>query len=241
MLTLRTSNQRLVGCYNCCVFFIWKTLDVLSVCRPIYVDLPYLCNVSIALKKIKKIVYTSMFRNVDLRRRFTIHIRNTGSVTNEMCVMKTTKKEFRLWTSPLAGWKSHVFPFDSVLVFGQDDLTGRVGSRIPNSTNSAARLDNPPSTHSNQSQNGSKWLYAKRALQSYKIKQSLQDRSLHPDHSWLPNGFVDARVLLFWGDYRYYSDYSVQILAQCHRRRFIRNRGTKVKKSRHATCSFTST
>ena len=173
-----------------------------------------------------------MFRNVDLRRRFTIHIRNTGSVTNEMCVMKTTKKR----VSPLdisLSW----LKISCISIW----LGGRVGSRIPNSTNSAARLDNPPSTHSNQSQNGSKWLYAKRALQSYKIKQSLQDRSVHPDHSWLPHGFVDARVLLFWGDYRYYSDYSVQILAQCHRRRFIRNRGTKVKKSRHATCSFTST
>ena len=36
-VTLRTSNHKLFGCSKCCAIFIWKTLDVLSVCRPIYI------------------------------------------------------------------------------------------------------------------------------------------------------------------------------------------------------------
>ena len=38
-VTLRTSNHKLFGCSKCCAIFIWKTLDVLSVCRPIYIHL----------------------------------------------------------------------------------------------------------------------------------------------------------------------------------------------------------
>ena len=36
-VTLRTSNHKLFGCTKSCAIFIWKTLDVLSVCRPIYI------------------------------------------------------------------------------------------------------------------------------------------------------------------------------------------------------------